>query len=121
MHTVQYEIINIPAIDLERIKLPRFQRKLVWPRSKKEQFINTLHEGLPFGSVLVYPESQEPDANLLIIDGQQRLSTIIEFNRDRLKFWKPLNPEIYGSALLSINSSLPDGAQLSESEFERLR
>lgn len=120
MHTVQYEIINIPAIDLERIKLPRFQRKLVWPRSKKEQFINTLHEGLPFGSVLVYPESQEPDANLLIIDGQQRLSTIIEFNRDRLKFWKPLNPEIYGSALLSINSSLPDGAQLSESEFDNL-
>lgn len=35
MHTVQYVIINIPAIDLERIKLPRFQRKLVWPRSKK--------------------------------------------------------------------------------------
>lgn len=70
--------------------------------------------------MLVYPESQEPDANLLIIDGQQRLSTIIEFNRDRLKFWKPLNPEIYGSALLSINSSLPDGAQLSESEFDNL-
>ncbi len=120
MHTVQYELVNIPANDLTRIKLPRFQRKLVWPKSKKERFINTLHEGLPFGSVLVYPESQEPDADLLIIDGQQRLSTIIEFNRDRLKFWKPLNPETYNSALLSINSALPNDVQLSESEFDIL-
>lgn len=120
MHTVQYELVNIPANDLARIKLPRFQRKLVWPKSKKERFINTLHEGLPFGSVLVYPESQEPDADLLIIDGQQRLSTIIEFNRDRLKFWKPLNPETYNSALLSINSALPNDVQLSESEFDIL-
>lgn len=103
-----------------RIKLPRFQRKLVWPKSKKDQFINTLHEGLPFGSVLVYPESQEPDADLLIIDGQQRLSTIIEFNSDRLAFWKPLNQDTYLSALTSINEALPGELQLSESQFDNL-
>lgn len=103
-----------------RIKLPRFQRKLVWPKSKKDQFINTLHEGLPFGSVLVYPESQEPDADLLIIDGQQRLSTIIEFNSDRLAFWKPLNQDTYLSALASINEALPGELQLSESQFDNL-
>lgn len=103
-----------------RIKLPRFQRKLVWPKSKKDQFINTLHEGLPFGSVLVYPESQEPDADLLIIDGQQRLSTIIEFNSDRLAFWKPLNQDTYLSALASINEALPEELQLSESQFDNL-
>ncbi len=120
MHSVQYEIVNIPASDLMRIKLPRFQRKLVWPKSKKDQFINTLHEGLPFGSVLVYPESQEPDADLLIIDGQQRLSTIIEFNSDRLAFWKPLNQDTYLSALASINEALPEELQLSESQFDNL-
>ena len=120
MHSVQYEIVNIPASDLMRIKLPRFQRKLVWPKSKKDQFINTLHEGLPFGSVLVYPESQEPDADLLIIDGQQRLSTIIEFNSDRLAFWKPLNQDTYLSALTSINEALPGELQLSESQFDNL-
>ncbi|MBS7158501.1 MAG: DUF262 domain-containing protein [Collinsella sp.] len=120
MHSVQYEIVNIPASDLMRIKLPRFQRKLVWPKSKKDQFINTLHEGLPFGSVLVYPESQEPDADLLIIDGQQRLSTIIEFNSDRLAFWKPLNQDTYLSALASINEALPGELQLSESQFDNL-
>lgn len=120
MHSVQYEIVNIPASDLMRIKLPRFQRKLVWTKSKKDQFINTLHEGLPFGSVLVYPESQEPDADLLIIDGQQRLSTIIEFDSDRLAFWKPLNQDTYLSSLASINDALPEELQLSESEFDSL-
>lgn len=120
MHAVQYEMINIPANDLMRIKLPQFQRKLVWQKKKKEHFIETLHEGLPFGSVLVYPESQEPDAGLLIIDGQQRLSTIIEFNRDRLKFWKPLNLKPYQEALKAINDSLPSGIQLDENGFDDL-
>lgn len=57
MPAAQYQVINMTVNDLNRISLPQFQRKLVWGKAKKEAFITTLHEGLPFGAVLVYPES----------------------------------------------------------------
>ena len=70
MSAAQYEVISLNISDLDRIKLPQFQRKLVWNKQKKDQFIETLHEGLPFGAILVYPMSNEPDSTLLILDGQ---------------------------------------------------
>lgn len=118
MQTIQYEPINIPASDLERIKLPKFQRKFVWPKKKKDSFIETLHKGFPFGSILVYPENQGANSELLIIDGQQRLSTIMEFRKDPLSFWKPNNETAYSEALERINSLLPEESQLNEREFD---
>ena len=56
--------------ELEKnVVLPTFQRKLVWSKAQKKSFINTLHEGFPFGSILVY---RYPDADKLsLIDGLQ--------------------------------------------------
>ena len=120
MGTAQYDLISIAANDLSRIKLPQFQRKLVWSKNKKDRFIETLHEGLPFGSILVYPENQNPDARLLIIDGQQRLSTIREFSKNRIKFWKPLNQTEYDASLNRINRLLDPNAQIDSRSFDEL-
>ena len=58
----QYETIELGVNDLDRIELPKFQRGFVWGTKKKNDFVQTLHEGLPFGALLVYPKSQSADS-----------------------------------------------------------
>lgn len=81
MSAALYSSLDLTIGDLERIKLPLFQRKLVWTQKKKEDFIDTLRQGLPFGAVLIYPEDQTNESMLQILDGQQRLSTILEYKK----------------------------------------
>ena len=120
MSAALYSSLDLTIGDLERIKLPRFQRKLVWTQKKKEDFIDTLRQGLPFGAVLIYPEDQTNESMLQILDGQQRLSTILEYKKCPLRFWKPLNREKYQSSLDRINDMLPDDLKLSEKTFDEL-
>lgn len=120
MSAALYSSLDLTIGDLERIKLPLFQRKLVWTQKKKEDFIDTLRQGLPFGAVLIYPEDQTNESMLQILDGQQRLSTILEYKKCPLRFWKPLNREEYQSSLDRINDMLPDDLKLSEKKFDEL-
>lgn len=61
---------------------PSFQRKLVWNNKHKEAFINTILKNLPFPEV--YFADGEIDlkrqrSKTLVVDGQQRLSTIYQY------------------------------------------
>ena len=69
----QYETITLGVNDLDRIKLPKFQRGFVWNKTKKIEFVQTLANGYPFGALLVYPESQEADSKLLLLVARTRL------------------------------------------------
>lgn len=61
---------------------PDFQRKFVWNTSHKEDFIETILNGLPFPEIytaqtgvdIAKIETQE-----VVVDGQQRLSTIVQY------------------------------------------
>lgn len=122
--SAQYETITLGISDLDRIKLPKFQRGFVWSAPKKNEFVQTLHEGFPFGALLVYPESQDSNAKLLLLDGQQRLSTIKQYKENPLRFWKPNNLDAYRDHLSEINDLLSEGTEspitLSDSEFDDL-
>ena len=51
----KYKIETKSFSDLDKtLILPSFQRKLVWSKTEKKNFIETLHRGHPFGSILVY-------------------------------------------------------------------
>ncbi|MBF8982780.1 DUF262 domain-containing protein [Lutibacter sp. B2] len=70
---------------------PGFQRKLVWNPKHKESFIETILSELPFPEV--YTAIGEIDlktqtTEVLVVDGQQRLSTIYEYimGADTLKY-----------------------------------
>jgi len=61
---------------------PRFQRKLVWNNKHKENFIETILLKLPFPEIYLADgeidlESQQ--STRLVVDGQQRLSTIRQY------------------------------------------
>lgn len=65
------------------VVLPEFQRKLVWSKNDKINFIETISKGYPFGAILVY---KYDDDKYSLIDGLQRFTTIKDYQK---------NPENY--------------------------
>ena len=79
---------RIDKLSYEKLKksvtLPTFQRKLVWSMNEKKNFIETLHNGYPFGAILVYQYPNEEKMSL--IDGLQRYTTIRDYQKNKGKY-----------------------------------
>jgi len=61
----------------EKIKVPNFQRGFVWNLKQSSRFIESLLLGLPVPGIFL---SRDMDsADLLVIDGQQRLKSLLFF------------------------------------------
>jgi hypothetical protein len=64
------------------IPRPEFQRRVVWTNKDKSAFIDTILKNLPFPEIYVASESVDTatgDAVDLLVDGQQRVRTIIDY------------------------------------------
>ncbi|MCH8876801.1 MAG: DUF262 domain-containing protein [Chloroflexi bacterium] len=82
------QVSNIlESIDLGAIALPEFQRGYVWNRKQVRNFMNSLYRKRPVGSLLVWitpsatapargDESLQPGHVKLLLDGQQRITTL---------------------------------------------
>jgi hypothetical protein len=83
------------------ISRPDFQRRLVWASKHKCAFIRTVLEGYPFPEVYFAAGDVDLDSGhgkLLIVDGQQRLSTLTEY--------------FYGSSALVLDKETPPYVEL---------
>src|SRR5580704_3452807 len=79
----RYEIVTYPAdytlsgivakLKKNEIIVPPFQRSFVWSLSQSSKLIESFLLGLPVPPIFLYVQ---PDGNLLVVDGQQRLKTI---------------------------------------------
>ncbi|MEE1324649.1 MAG: DUF262 domain-containing protein [Bifidobacteriaceae bacterium] len=117
--SAQYRIDQFNTSQLDRIELPKFQRGFVWNKAKQNDFVQTLHDGYPFGTLLVYPVDNTPDSKMKLLDGQQRLSTIKKYIKNPLTFWKPLNSDVYRQAFDKASTIVAkSGNELSEKEFD---
>jgi hypothetical protein len=82
-----YEIVTYPAdFTLEgivakynkgQIGIPGFQRKFVWSIAQASKLIESFLLGLPVPAVFLYTDPE--DNTLQVIDGQQRLMSIVYF------------------------------------------
>ncbi len=96
------ELFNMMK-DGSLILRPRFQRKLVWNNNHKENFIETILMKLPFPEIYLATgeiDLELPKSTTLVVDGQQRLSTIYqyitgakEFEVKRISAFSKLSPE----------------------------
>lgn len=73
MQKPQYQFENLLYDDLKsHLSVPQFQRSLVWSKPQKDSFIQTVKEGKPFGSIMVFKSMEKYE----IIDGLQRFTTL---------------------------------------------
>ncbi len=72
------------------IPRPEFQRRLVWSNRHKSAFIETVLKGFPFPEIYIAAgalDAETGERTELLVDGQQRLSTLLEYfkNSDALR------------------------------------
>ena len=67
----------VNRLKLEHILIPPFQRGYIWSVATASRFIESLLLGLPVPGIFLYkdPETEK----LIVIDGQQRLKTLLYF------------------------------------------
>lgn len=65
------------------VSVPKFQRGIVWNKTKRENLIETIKKGLPIGSLLLSAIGTE---EYKIIDGLQRFTTLEEYSRNPMRF-----------------------------------
>lgn len=107
----------------DKIEIPKFQRGLVWNKSKKEEFIRSLKEGLPIGVLLLFKKN----GKYMIIDGLQRFTTMLDYSKDFFGYIQ--KEEITDIDLNSIVISSPDArkifdgytASAKDAEFSKMR
>lgn len=68
----------------------RFQRRLVWTPKQKVRLIETILMGYPMPDVYLHQLEAEADGNQVfsIVDGQQRITTIVQFASDEWRIEK---------------------------------
>ena len=75
---------------------PDFQRRSVWSENAKSYLIDTLISGLPIPKILFLQELRNSRNVRIVIDGQQRIRTILGFVNGDFKISKAHNKEFAG-------------------------
>jgi hypothetical protein len=131
-------------IDLGEIGLPDIQRPFVWSRSKVRDLLDSIYRGYPIGYFLFWQTWQhnapatyrsigigakQKTPRLLIVDGQQRLTSLYavlkakpvvnkDFQAERVRIaFQPLDErfEVTNSAIQNDSSWIPDISELWQS------
>lgn len=82
------------------IPRPEFQRRLVWSNKHKVAFVKTVLEGYPFPEIYVAAGDVDPDTGRgkeMLVDGQQRITTLYEYFRGSKELKLPKDFPAYGS------------------------
>ncbi|EKD61323.1 MAG: hypothetical protein ACD_54C00289G0003 [uncultured bacterium] len=83
--------------------VPPYQRELVWPDDKQSRFVESLLMGLPIPFLFLW---QANDGRLEIVDGSQRLRTMVRFLDGDLQLQKLQQlPELNGFRFTDLDRS----------------
>jgi len=95
---------------------PKFQRRSVWSEKAKSYLIDTILRGKPIAKVFIRQQINVTTKTSLreVVDGQQRLRTILSFVKDGFQVSRSHNPQ-YGGVLFS---GLPEEVQSQILSFE---
>lgn len=97
-----YDLKDLRFSDLKNnVRLPSYQRPVVWTKSEKENFISSLHMGFPFGSLLLYRYPDDLDKKYTLIDGQQRYTTMQDYVEHPTSYF-PIGDYDFVDDMLSI-------------------
>jgi len=93
---------------------PDFQRRSVWTESAKSYLIDTIVRGKPVPKILLTQQLKETRNVRVVVDGQQRMRTILSFIKDDFKISKAHNQEFAGKRY----SQLPEDIKRDYLKYE---
>lgn len=67
---------------------PPYQRRSVWTYKDKQFFLDTVLKNYPCPAVYLQKESSEKGPTYNVVDGKQRLTTILDFHAGKIKLGK---------------------------------
>jgi len=87
---------------------PEYQRRQVWDKKKKSRLIESLLMNIPVPPIYLYERDY---SRYEVMDGQQRLNSIIEFYENRFKLsslesWKIMNGKTYADLPQKVQRGL---------------
>jgi hypothetical protein len=100
----------------ELILQPKFQRRRVWEDVARSYLIDTVVRNLPMPKIYLRRIADSKKRHMVyeVVDGQQRLSAIIDFHNGDLKLQEDHNPEFGGL----VFDGLPDPVQRAFLDYE---
>ena len=111
---MKWESYSHPISDIRdwdnnnRLELkPDFQRNEVWSRAAQIMLIDTIVKGIPIPKIYIKSVMHNGNTYRVVIDGQQRLTAILKFVKNKLRLSKPYSGEFEGC----LFSDLPDEVQ----------
>ncbi len=119
----------IDEIADRRIVLPEFQREFVWDAGQSRELMKSLYRDYPIGSTLVWETDNPPPIKndaiaedrftrfQVLLDGQQRLTVLYLFFRDRVPPY--YNPEEIKEDPRDLHFNLREGTFHAESQSVR--
>lgn len=145
---VTYNVNSLVSnIDLGVIGLPDIQRPFVWKNSKVRDLFDSMYRGYPVGYLLFWKNASMDDStaigvdrkqvvpSLLIVDGQQRLTSLYavikdievvrkDYSREKIKI--AFNPfqekfEVADAAIIKDKTYLPDISVLWKDDYDIIR
>lgn len=145
---VTYNVNSLVSyIDLGVIGLPDIQRPFVWKNSKVRDLFDSMYQGYPVGYLLFWKNASMTDnsvigvdkkqvvPSLLIVDGQQRLTSLYavikgievirkDFSREKIRIaFSPFQEkfEVTDAAIVKDKTFLPDISVLWKDDYDIIR
>jgi len=87
---------------------PKFQRRGVWTRAAKSFLIDTVLRGKPMPKVLLTQDLRDKRNVRTVVDGQQRIRTILEFTAGGFTVLKAHNAEHHGKTFNQLDPEARD-------------
>lgn len=95
---------------------PKFQRRPVWKTAARSYFIDTMLRGMPVPPIYLRVVQSAGSRSIMreVVDGQQRLSAVLEFLNGDLRLASSVSPEWGGKTFSRLSTEL----QLQIQRFE---
>ena len=104
----------------DRYEIPDWQRQKVWSRSKKQNLIDTVLRRWKLPKFYFLKVSDDPEA-YEVVDGQQRLVTILEFFDNELPLSAQTAMEFGGVHYKDLRDDVVDAFDDYEIEFDEIK
>lgn len=87
---------------------PDFQRREVWSSVARIMLIDTILRGIPMPKIFLASTIRDDRTYRVVIDGQQRISTILDFLKDQFALDDPYNGPENGKKYSELDQNIRD-------------